>query len=163
MSRKYSQCDILKTEGNNLSEAIKALGMKRNAFAASLRLSHSLISEICNGKKGIQEYMLLLIEKIHYINPEYIKGNSEIMLLSELDNNSSPTLKKKQPIQQKQEASNQSKIICLLEKQIISLENDKRELRADKERLLIREKELYEEVISLKRELESPEKEQNTA
>jgi chromosome segregation ATPase len=146
-------------QGDNLSRVIKSLGIKKNRFAEDIRLSQSLISEICNGKKPIQEYQLLLFEKVHGVNPDYIRGTSNEMFITGsrekwVSSSSEPN---------NQSISEKSDQFRKMEKQIENLEADKQDLRAvvtglreDKQRLL-------DELVALKRDLSALEKGKNSA
>ncbi len=77
MSRKLLHSETRASEGALLLNAIKALGSNRKAVAESIKISPTLMYEMCSGAKSIQDYHLVLLEKTHSINPEYIKGESK--------------------------------------------------------------------------------------
>lgn len=70
------------SQGVNLNLVIQTLGMKKKDFAASLQISHTLVSDMCSGKKGVQGYHLLLLETIHRVNPNFIRLGKGKMFLS---------------------------------------------------------------------------------
>lgn len=71
----------MNTLGDNLTHIIKVLGLTKKSFAESIKLGQSHISDMCNDKKPIKEYHYLLFEKIHGVNPEFIKTGKGDMFL----------------------------------------------------------------------------------
>ena len=68
-----------------MAAAIKALGITRKRFASCVKLGQPHISSMCNGNKVIKDYHLLLFEKVHKVNSDFIRYGTAPMLLSAAD------------------------------------------------------------------------------